>query len=158
MRLPPCACNTLALSAHHAHARRGGKIFLSQFSSSYTPSEERWKQAGPRHLSLPKQNSKSCRNAGWQEISLFCEAYTKTRSKRITLCPTGGADLGVHTNVYIHQPPDMHTNTHRHTNNAFTDSCLSLQFSHTQANRHKYRLQPPQSQATLQIGKWLLQD
>ena len=93
--------------------------------------KKRWKQAALWHFSLPKRKPKFCVNVDCWEISPFSTAYSKTFSKHISLSRTGGAELGVHTQVCIHEPSAMHTNTQTHKQYFYGLISLSVILSYT---------------------------
>lgn len=77
---------------------------------------------------------------------LFSVKHTPKRLANTLLCAQLVGQAWVYTlmSTYTSLLTCTQIRTDTQTN-AFTDSCLSLRSSHTQANRHKYRLQPPQS-------------
>lgn len=146
MRLPPCACNTLALSAHRAHAWPSCKGFFH--NSPHTHPQKRGGSRQDHDICLflnEIQNSAEMQVGG---RSLFSEQHAPKPSANTFLRaqPAGGADSGAHAQVCIYQPPSKHTSTQTHNQRFYR---LPLWFSRTQANRLKYRLWPPQPWATL---------
>ena len=124
-----CMQHAHPLGPTHARlARLQG--FLSRFSSSHPSMKDRWKQAGPRHLSLPKRNLKFCvmRDGG---RLLFSEEHTPKPSPNTFHCTQMVGQTQVYTDVYIHYPRHAHKYPDMQTKLLWTHFCLW--FSDTQA-------------------------
>lgn len=121
MRLPPCACNTLALSAHRAHAWSGCKGFFHNSPHSHPQKRGGSRQDHDICLFLNEiQNSAEMQVGG---RSLFSEQHAPKPSANTFLRAqlAGGAE-SVHTLKCTYTSLLPSTQIHRHTISVFIDS------------------------------------
>lgn len=121
MRLPPCACNTLALSAHRAHAWPGCKGFLH--NSPHTHPQKRGGKRQDHDICLclnEIQNSAEMQAGG---RSLFLEQHAPKRTQTHFSRPNWLVRQNrVYTLKCTYTSLLPCTQIHRHTIRVFIDS------------------------------------